>query len=105
MALESVSDVVKGEGPFTVFAPAHAASAEMQKCEVEAPPADRQKLTSVMTYHVVDGRITAAQVTPLDSAKPVQGQSLAVDASEEVRVNRTRVVETDLEASKGTPEI
>jgi uncharacterized surface protein with fasciclin (FAS1) repeats len=58
-----------------------------------------------MTYHVVDGRITAAQVTPLDSAKPVQGQSLAVDASEEVRVNRTRVVETDLEASKGTPEI
>src|SRR5689334_7543111 len=72
-------DTLKGEGPFTVFAPTDAAFAKLPPGTIESLLNDKQKLTQVLTYHVVPGKVTAAQVKSGD-VKTVQGQSLRVRA-------------------------
>jgi uncharacterized surface protein with fasciclin (FAS1) repeats len=94
-------ETLKGEGPFTVFAPTDAAFAKLPPGTVEALLRDREKLTAVLTYHVVPGRVMAAQVRP-GPVKTVQGQSLTVTArSGTVMVDNARVVKTDIGASNG----
>lgn len=92
---------LSGEGPFTVFAPTDDAFAKIPEADLQALLSDKEKLTAVLTYHVVPGRITATQITALDSAKTVQGESLAIDTSDGVRVDSARVVQTDIGASNG----
>ena len=94
-------DTLKGEGPFTVFAPTDAAFAKLPAGTVEALLADKAKLTAVLTYHVVAGKVTAADVVKLSSAKTVQGGALAIDASQGVKVNGANVVQADVMASNG----
>ena len=94
-------DTLKGDGPFTVFAPTDAAFAKLPAGTIEALLNDKQKLTQVLTYHVVPGKVTAAQVKPGD-VKTVQGQSLRVRADGgAVMVNNARVTKTDIMASNG----
>ena len=94
-------DTLKGDGPFTVFAPTDAAFAKLPAGTIEALLNDRQKLAQVLTYHVVPGKVTAAQVKPGD-VKTVQGQSLRVRADGgAVMVNNARVTKTDIMASNG----
>jgi len=94
-------DVLKGEGPFTVFAPTDAAFAKIPAKDLEALLADKEKLAAVLTYHVVPGKVMAADVAGLSSAETVQGQSLRIDTSDGVRVDGARVVKTDVVASNG----
>ncbi len=94
-------ETLKGDGPFTVFAPTDEAFAKIPKADLNALLADREKLTAVLTYHVVPGRIMAADVAGLSSAKTVQGESIAIDTSNGVRVDEARVIQTDIEASNG----
>ena len=94
-------DTLKGEGPFTVFAPTDAAFAKLPAGAIEALLNDKQKLAQVLTYHVVPGKVTATQVKPGD-VKTVQGQSLRVRADGgAVMVNNARVTKTDIMASNG----
>src|SRR5688572_22680625 len=94
-------NTLKGEGPFTVFAPTDAAFAKLPAGTVESLLNDKQKLTQVLTYHVVPGKVTAAQVKP-GEVKTVQGQSLRVRADGgAVMVNNARVTKTDIMASNG----
>jgi uncharacterized surface protein with fasciclin (FAS1) repeats len=94
-------DTLKGDGPFTVFAPTDAAFAKLPAGTIESLLNDKQKLTQVLTYHVVPGKVTAAQVKPGD-VKTVQGQSLRVRADGgAVMVNNARVTKTDIMASNG----
>ena len=94
-------DTLKGEGPFTVFAPTDAAFAKLSAGTIESLLNDKQKLAQVLTYHVVPGKVTAAQVKPGD-VKTVQGQSLRVRADAgAVMVNNARVTKTDIMASNG----
>jgi uncharacterized surface protein with fasciclin (FAS1) repeats len=94
-------DTLKGDGPFTVFAPTDAAFAKLPAGTVESLLNDKQKLASILTYHVVPGRVTAAQVKPGD-VKTVQGQPLRVRADGgAVMVNDARVTKTDIMASNG----
>ena len=94
-------DTLKGEGPFTVFAPTDAAFAKLPAGTVESLLKDKQKLAQILTYHVVPGKVTAAQVKPGD-VKTVQGQSLTVRADGgAVMVNNARVTKTDIMASNG----
>jgi len=94
-------DTLKGEGPFTVFAPTDAAFAKLPAGTIESLLNDKQKLAQVLTYHVVPGKVTAAQVKPGD-VKTVQGQSLRVRADAgAVMVNNARVTKTDIMASNG----
>jgi uncharacterized surface protein with fasciclin (FAS1) repeats len=94
-------DTLKGKGPFTVFAPTDAAFAKLPAGTLEALLADKQKLAQVLTYHVVPGKVTAADVKP-GSVQTVQGQFLSMQADRSgVTVNSARVVKADVMADNG----
>jgi len=94
--------VLKGKGPFTVFAPTDEAFAKLPAGTLEALLKDKSKLVAVLTYHVVPGAVRAADVVKLDSAKTVQGQKVAITVKDgKVMVNQANVVKTDIEASNG----
>ncbi|HEY7658741.1 MAG TPA: fasciclin domain-containing protein [Burkholderiales bacterium] len=94
-------DTLKGEGPFTVFAPTDEAFAKLPAGTLDALLQDKEKLATVLTYHVVPGKVTAAQVRP-GMVKTVQGQSLTVKANRGgVMVDNAKVVKTDIIASNG----
>jgi uncharacterized surface protein with fasciclin (FAS1) repeats len=95
-------DLLKGDGPFTVFAPNDAAFAKLPEGAVAGLLKDKDALTKVLTYHVVPGKVTAADVVGLNKAKTAQGQSLpiAVDG-ESVMVGGAKVIATDILASNG----
>jgi uncharacterized surface protein with fasciclin (FAS1) repeats len=94
-------DTLKGKGPFTVFAPTDEAFAKLPAGALDALLKDKAKLTSVLTYHVVAGKVTAADVAKLKEAKTVQGGSLRVSTASGVKVDDAAVVKTDIEASNG----
>jgi len=97
-------DTLKGDGPFTLFAPTNAAFDALPAGTVETllRPENRAQLVSVLTYHVVPGAITAAQLAGTrQSVATVQGQSVHVDGRSGIRVNNARVVRADILASNG----
>jgi uncharacterized surface protein with fasciclin (FAS1) repeats len=94
-------DTLKGPGPFTVFAPTDAAFAKIPKADLEALLKDKAKLTAVLTYHVVPGRVLAKDVKP-GMVKTVQGSSLTVKTEGgKVMVDNATVTQTDIIASNG----
>ena len=97
-------EVLRGEGPFTVFAPTDAAFAKLPAGTLDALLKDRQRLVAVLTYHVVPARITAAEVVRMGSARPasVQGQMLTIAVRDgKVHVDGATVVAADVMASNG----
>lgn len=97
-------DTLKGAGPFTVFAPTDEAFARLPKGTVEEllKPENKAKLTAILTYHVVSGRVMAADVVKVKDAKTVQGGSVKVNtAGGKVTVDNAQVVKTDIGASNG----
>jgi uncharacterized surface protein with fasciclin (FAS1) repeats len=94
-------ETLKGEGPFTVFAPTDEAFAKIPEADLQAILADKAKLTKILTYHVVSGKVTAAEVVKLNSAKTVEGQSVKIDASDGVKVNGAKVIKADVMATNG----
>lgn len=95
-------ETLKGEGPFTVFAPTDEAFAKVPKDKLEALLKDKKALTSVLTYHVVSGKVMAADVVKLDSAKTVQGKSLTIVTKDgKVTVNGVNVIKTDIVCKNG----
>lgn len=93
--------VLSGEGPFTVFAPTDEAFAKLPKGTVEALLKDKEKLTQVLTYHVVPGKLMAADVTRSSELQTVQGQKVVVHAKDGVKINDARVVQADVAATNG----
>jgi uncharacterized surface protein with fasciclin (FAS1) repeats len=97
-------DTLKGEGPFTVFAPTDEAFAKLPAGTLEdlLKPESKDKLTAILTYHVVPGKVLAADVVELDSAKTVQGAEVAITVEgSNVKVNEANVTATDIECSNG----
>ena len=94
-------DTLKGKGPFTVFAPTDEAFAKIPKADLDALLKDKAKLTKVLTYHVVAGKVMAADVVKLKEAKTVEGSLVKIDTSAGVKVNNANVVKTDIAASNG----
>ncbi len=93
---------LSGKGPLTVFAPTDAAFAKVPKATLTALGKDKAKLKAVLLYHVVSGKVTAAQVVKLSSAKTLNGQSVAIKVKGgKVYVNGARVVTPDVMASNG----
>ncbi|MCL4764500.1 MAG: fasciclin domain-containing protein [Burkholderiales bacterium] len=94
-------DTLKGSGPFTVFAPTDAAFAKIPKDQLDALLADKDKLTKVLTYHVVPGRVMAADVKP-GEVKTVQGSAVTISTyGGKVKVNDATVTATDVRADNG----
>lgn len=95
-------DTLKGEGPFTVFAPTDDAFAALPEGTVDGLLADVPALTDVLTYHVVAGKVLAADVVGLDSATTLQGTDVTVTVDgESVFINESQVIITDIETSNG----
>lgn len=97
-------DTLKGDGPFTVFAPTDEAFAKLPKGTVESLllPENKDKLIAILTYHVVPGNVTAAQVVTLDSATTVNGDTVDIRVNKgAVTVDAANVVKTDIAASNG----
>lgn len=97
-------DTLKGDGPFTVFAPTNAAFAKLPEGTVEnlLKPENRDQLVNILTYHVVAGKVLAKDVVKLSSAPTVQGSSASVKVSNGgVMIDNANVVKTDIKASNG----
>lgn len=95
-------NTLKGEGPFTVFAPTDEAFAKVPKDKLEALLRDKQALTAVLTYHVLPGKVMAADVAKIDSAKTVQGQSVKIVTKDgKVTINGANVLKTDIVCGNG----
>jgi uncharacterized surface protein with fasciclin (FAS1) repeats len=97
-------DVLKGDGPYTVFAPTDAAFAKLPKGTVVEllKPENKAKLQDVLKYHVVSGKVMASDVVGIDEAETVQGGKLAINmAGGGVMINDANVVKADIEASNG----
>ena len=93
-------DTLKGPGPFTVFAPTDAAFAKIPKADLDALLKDKAKLTSVLTYHVVPGKVMAADVKA-GKVKTVQGSDITITTTNGVMVDAAKVTATDIMADNG----
>jgi len=94
-------EALEGEGPFTVFAPSDEAFAKLPAGTVEALLENKEKLTSILLYHVVPGKVMAKDAVKLTSAKTLLGQDLPIAAGEGVQVGGANVVATDIECTNG----
>jgi uncharacterized surface protein with fasciclin (FAS1) repeats len=97
-----LTETLRGEGPFTVFAPTDEAFAKLPDGTLEALLQDKEKLTAILTYHVVPQRVGSAEVAGLTSAKTVNGQELSITATEgKVTVGDATVIQADIPATNG----
>ena len=96
-------ETLKGEGPFTVFAPTDVAFEKVppQALSDLLQPENKEKLTAILTYHVVPGKVTAHEAANLDSATTLQGQSLKITKQDGLRVNQAKVIAPDVKATNG----
>ena len=97
-------ETLKGDGPFTVFAPTDKAFSELPPGTVEnlLKPENRDQLVAVLTYHVVPGKVMSGDIAGKNlEAATVQGQNVAINATSGVKVNGANVIAADVEASNG----
>lgn len=97
-------ETLKGEGPFTLFAPTDQAFSNLPEGTLEdlLAPENKDKLISVLTYHVVPGKVMAAEVVELTEAETVNGQTLSIQVQNgKVMVDAATVIKTDIECRNG----
>ena len=102
-----LAETLQGEGPFTVFAPTDEAFAKIPAATITdlLKPENKEKLAGILTYHVVSGKVLAADAAKLTSAKTVNGQEVKIDATSGVKINDATVTTADVEASNGVIHI
>lgn len=98
-------ETLSGVGPFTVFAPTDEAFAKIPEETLQAVLKDKEKLTAILTYHVVSGKVMASDVMGLNSAKTVQGGEVKIDTVNGVMINDAKVVTSDIECTNGVIHI
>jgi len=102
-ALEAAGliETLKGEGPFTVFAPTDEAFAKLPEGTLEKLLQDKEALIAILRYHVVSGKVTAEDVARLKFAKSILGKKLRIMAEKGVLINNAKVIRTDILTSNG----
>jgi uncharacterized surface protein with fasciclin (FAS1) repeats len=98
-------DTLKGAGPFTVFAPTDEAFAKLPAGTVEGLLKDVPKLKQILTYHVVSGKVMAADVSKMKTATTVEGSDVKIDDSNGVKINDSMVTKADVAADNGVIHI
>lgn len=100
-------ETLKGDGPFTVFAPTDGAFAKLPQQTLEdlLKPENKKRLAAILAYHVVPGRVTSNEVMTSSSAITLQGQKINISTNEGVKINQAKVIITDLEATNGVIHI
>ncbi|BAU66355.1 Beta-Ig-H3/fasciclin [Stanieria sp. NIES-3757] len=98
-------ETLKGKGPFTLFAPNDEAFAKLPEGTVDGLLKDIPQLKKILTYHVVSGKVMAADVTKMKSAKTVEGSNVKIDAAKGVKINNATVSTADVAADNGVIHI
>jgi uncharacterized surface protein with fasciclin (FAS1) repeats len=100
-------ETLKGDGPFTVFAPTDEAFSKIppETLSELLQPEHKEKLIAILTYHVVSGRVTADEVTHLESATSLQGQTLKISTKDGIKINDAKVLTPDVQATNGVIHI
>jgi uncharacterized surface protein with fasciclin (FAS1) repeats len=98
-------DTLKGKGPFTLFAPNDEAFAKLPEGTVEGLLKNLPQLKKILTYHVVSGKVMAADVAKMKSAKTVEGSDVKIDAAKGVKINNATVSTADVAADNGVIHI
>lgn len=98
-------DTLKGKGPFTLFAPNDEAFAKLPEGTVDGLLKDIPQLKKILTYHVVSGKVMAAEVAKMKSAKTVEGSDVTIDAVKGVKINNAKVSTADVGADNGVIHI
>ena len=99
-----LTDALKGAGPFTVFAPTDEAFAKLPNglVKILLQPDSKDKLTAILTYHVLPARVTAEEIVRLSSTKTLNGEPLQITANQgRVQINQSRVITADILCSNG----
>ena len=96
-----LQQTLTAEGPFTVFAPTDEAFAKLPEGTLDALLKDPDSLKNVLLYHVVEGKVLAADVVKLESATTLLGEPISIDTSSGVKVNDANVIQTDVLAKNG----
>ena len=94
-------DTLSKEGPFTVFAPTDEAFSKLPSGTLEKLLQDKEKLTEILTYHVVADKVMSNQVGQLKNAKTVNGKDISIETTELVKIDNAHVIKTDIECSNG----
>lgn len=94
-------DTLSGDGPYTIFAPTDEAFGKLPEGTIEDLLNNKEKLTEILTYHVVADKVMADSVTSLSSAATVNGKELSIETGDGVKVNNAHVIKTDIECSNG----
>lgn len=94
-------DTLAGDGPFTVFAPTDEAFSKLPEGTLEGLLNNKEKLTEILTYHVVADKVMADSVMTLSNASTVNGKDVSINTSDGVKVNNAKVIKTDIECSNG----
>jgi uncharacterized surface protein with fasciclin (FAS1) repeats len=98
-------ETLKGKGPFTLFAPNDEAFAKLPEGTVDGLLKDIPQLKKILTYHVVSGKVMAADVAKMKSAKTVEGSDVKIDAAKGVKINNATVSAADVAADNGVIHI
>jgi uncharacterized surface protein with fasciclin (FAS1) repeats len=101
----SLVDTLKGKGPFTVFAPTDAAFAKLPEGTVDGLLKNIPQLKKILTYHVVSGKVMAAEVTKMKTVKTIEGSEVKIDASNGVKINNAAVTTADVATDNGVIHI
>jgi len=94
-------DTLSGDGPFTVFAPTDEAFSKLPEGTIEALLKDKERLTEILTYHVIQEKVMANDVVTLSKAKTANGKELSIDAKDKVLVDDAQVIKTDIDCTNG----
>lgn len=94
-------DILSVEGPFTIFAPTDQAFAKLPKRTMEKLLRDKEKLTEILTYHVILDRVMVKQVLKIRKANTVNGKDLSINIKNGVKIDRANIIKTDIECING----
>ncbi len=94
-------DILSVEGPFTIFAPTDQAFAKLPKGTMEKLLKDKEKLTEILTYHVILDRVMVKQVLTIRKANTVNGKDLSINIKNGVKIDKANIIKTDIECING----
>ena len=98
-------DTLSNDGPFTIFAPTDEAFAKLPPGTFDTLLKDKEKLTNILTYHVVADKVMANEVANLNFTETVNGKDVQIDTSKGVMVDKANVIKTDIECTNGVIHI
>lgn len=98
-------DILSSEGPFTVFAPTDQAFAKLPRGTIENLLNDKEKLTDILTYHVILNKVMSKQVINLKNAKTVNGQILSINTKNGVKIDNAKIIKKDVECLNGVVHV